>query len=465
MRYCISMIQKQLTKTLIKSSIDCQKRLFLDLNSPELKTRSVDAFVSHLAAEGYKFEAIALNLFPNSKNQRTFISNNVQIRTDVLDDNLTEIKSSTSVTDEHLLDVAIQAQILSELNINVEKYQLAYVNKDYVRGISIDPKKFVKIDDVTKEVLELLPEVKQLIEKCRRTATLKTSPKKVCGKHCLECPFVNHCSPKLLDYSIFNLRRGGDKIDELLQSGIKHLKDIPSFTKLSPFQKLQVDAELNDVDIIDKQKIKTILKTLKYPIYYLDFEAAPILVPQYKGCSPYEQITFQVSIHVQESPDTKLRHLEFLHDKNSDPRYDLALFLNKNVGENGSIVVYHASYEKARLLELAKRYPKFSYKLSTMVDRLWDLETIFAKGHYLSTDFKGSTSIKKVLPVLVPTLSYKDLTISNGADAFISYLQMIEDKTTSGKKREIYNSLLQYCQMDTYAMYAIVEALREVCDE
>ena len=58
--------------------------------------------------------------------------------------------------------------------------------------------------------------------------------------------------------------------------------------------------------------------------------------------------------------------------------------------------------------------------------------------------------------------SYKDITISNGADAFISYLQMIEDKTSSGKIREFFNSLLKYCEMDTYAMYAIVEALREV---
>ena len=456
---------KQLTKTLIKSSAECQKRLFLELNSPELKTHSEDAFFSHLAAEGYKFESIAQALFSNSAKQQTFISNNIQIRTDVLDENLTEIKSSTSVTDENLLDLAIQAQILSELNINVKKYQVAYVNKDYVRGVTINPKKFVKIDDVTKEVSALLPEVKQLIEKCRKTLALKTAPLKSCGKHCLECPFVNHCSPELLEYSIFYLRRGGDKIDELFQSGIKHLKDIPSFTKLSAFQKLQVDAELNDVDIIDKEKIKKILKTLKYPIWYLDFEAAPILVPEYKGCSPYEQITFQLSIHVQKSPDAKLEHLEFLRAKNTDPRYDLALFLNKNVGDAGSIVVYHASYEKARLLELAKRYLKFSYKLNSIADRLWDLETIFSKGHYLSTEFKGSTSIKKVLPVLVPALSYKDLPISNGADAFISYLQMIEDKTTSGKKREIYNSLLKYCEMDTYAMYAIVEALREVCDE
>lgn len=100
LQYSIYMTTKQLTKTLIKSCADCQKRLFLELNSPELKTHGEDAFFSHLASEGYNFEKIAVTLFPDAKKQEIFISNNVQIRTDVIDTNLTEIKSSTSVTDE-----------------------------------------------------------------------------------------------------------------------------------------------------------------------------------------------------------------------------------------------------------------------------------------------------------------------------------------------------------------------------
>lgn len=438
----------------------------MELRYAEIKKLNPDAFMSYLANEGYKFEDIAISLFSGAQLQKTFTSNGVLVRTDILDGNvLIEVKSSTSIRDEDILDLAIQVCILKELGIDLEKYQLAFVNSGYVLAFKLNPKQMVKIVDVTKEVDAILPEVESMIAKARKTAKAKRSPQKKIGRHCLGCPFVESCSPELLEASVFNLRRGGKKIDELLEARIYHLKDIPPFTKLTAFQKLQVEAEKDGEDVIDQDKIAKTLKTLKYPIYYLDFEAAPILIPRYKGCSPYEQITFQVSIHIQEAPGAELKHVEFLHDKDTDPRYNLALFLNKNVGDYGSVVVYHASYEKGRLQEIANKYPKFSYKMENIIDRLWDLEIIFTKGHYLSSEFAGSTSIKKILPVLVPELSYKDLNISNGADAFISYLQMIDDNTTSGKKREIYNSLLQYCKTDTYAMYAIVEALREVWHE
>jgi hypothetical protein len=39
---------------------------------------------------------------------------------------------------------------------------------------------------------------------------------------------------------------------------------------------------------------------------------------------------------------------------------------------------------------------------------------VFAKQHYVHPDFRGSTSIKAVMPVLVPQLSYDDLEIKEG---------------------------------------------------
>tara|TARA_B100001971_G_scaffold213155_1_gene245579 strand:+ start:171253 stop:172632 length:1380 start_codon:yes stop_codon:yes gene_type:complete len=459
-------MNKQLiTKTLIKSYVDCQKGLYLELNNPELKHLKDDPFLSYLASEGYKFEDIVISLFPNANLQATFTSNGVLIRTDILtDDALIEVKSSTSVRSEDILDIAIQACILKETGNDPGVYKLAFVDNTYSLASGLDINRLVRFEDVTALVEEILPEVEDLIKNARKTANAKKSPKREVGRHCLSCPFIESCSPELLDYSIFHLRRGGKKIDDLLNEGVKHLKDITSSTNLSGYQELQVKAS-SIGDIINRESINATLNTLRYPIYYLDFEAAPILIPRYDGSSPYEQITFQVSIHIEESPGAELKHIEFLHDQDTDPRHDLAQFLDQNINEQGSIVVYHASYEKGRLQEIADKYPEYSTKMNDFISRLWDLETIFTKGHYISSKFNGSTSIKKVLPVLAPALSYQDLNISNGADAFISYLQMIDDNTTSRKKREIYNSLLQYCKMDTYAMYAIVEALREVCHE
>ena len=310
-----------------------------------------------------------------------------------------------------------------------------------------------------------MPEIELVLKDARKLLKSKKMPERVVGRHCLQCPFLESCSPELKNYSVFNLRRGGAKIDDLLNTGIYHLKEIPSSFRLSDYQQLQVDTEKKSTVFIDRSRVEAVLNTLEYPVYYLDFEAAPILVPRYEGCSPYEQITFQVSIHIEDSSGSELRHIEFLHDEDSDPRHRLGLFLDKHIGDIGSIVTYHASYEKGRMQEIMNCNSRLSDKMNNLIDRLWDLETIFTKGYYLSSEFCGSTSIKKVLPVLVPDLSYKDLYISNGADAFISYLEMIDDKTNAERKQEIYNGLLEYCRMDTYAMYAIVVALREVCYE
>lgn len=460
------MKKKQLTKTLIKSSINCPRQLHMELSSPELRKVKDDAFLAHLAREGYRFEDIVVSMFPAGKAQETFESKDVLIRTDLIfNEALMEIKSSTGIRAEDILDLAIQVQVLKELNKDPGKYLLAFVNREYVLNSTLDVEMLVRFEDVTEQVCEVLPEIELMLMDARKLLKSKKKPEREVGRHCLQCPFLENCSPELKSYSVFNLRRGGAKIDDLLNTGIYHLKEIPASVRLSDFQQLQVDIEKKSTAYIDRSRIEAVLNTLEYPVYYLDFEAAPILVPRYEGCSPYEQITFQVSIHIEDSPGSELSHIEFLHDEDSDPRNELGLFLDKNIGDIGSIVTYHASYEKGRMLEIMNCNPKLSNKMNNLIDRLWDLETIFTKGYYLSSEFCGSTSIKKVLPVLVPELNYQDLDISNGADAFISYLEMIDDKTTSRKKREIYNSLLQYCKMDTYAMYAIMEALREVCHE
>jgi hypothetical protein len=98
---------------------------------------------------------------------------------------------------------------------------LAFVNNGYVLASKLNPKQMVKIVDVTKEVDAILPEVESMIAKARKTAKAKRSPKKEIGRHCLDCPFVESCSPELLEASLFNLRRGGKKIDDNTTSGKK----------------------------------------------------------------------------------------------------------------------------------------------------------------------------------------------------------------------------------------------------
>ena len=78
---------------------------------------------------------------------------------------------------------------------------------------------------------------------------------------------------------------------------------------------------------------------------------------------------------------------------------------------------------------------------------------------YVDPKFKGSWSIKNILPVLVPSLSYKDIDVQNGTQAMVSWEKIVYGKISDDEKTKIYNSLLEYCKLDTLAMYEIYKYL------
>ena len=85
-----------------------------------------------------------------------------------------------------------------------------------------------------------------------------------------------------------------------------------------------------------------------------------------------------------------------------------------------------------------------------------DLEDVF-KADYVDIGFDGSTSIKKVLPVVCPELSYKDLDVQDGTLAMEAWERLIvaEDQEAD----QVAGSLLRYCERDTFAMVEIYRFL------
>ena len=88
--------------------------------------------------------------------------------------------------------------------------------------------------------------------------------------------------------------------------------------------------------------------------------------------------------------------------------------MQEDIGPAGSIVSWHKSFEETRNRELAERYPNKADFLNDLNDRMVDLEDVF-KSDYVDARFDGSTSIKKVLPVVCPHLDYKELVVQDGA--------------------------------------------------
>ena len=224
------------------------------------------------------------------------------------------------------------------------------------------------------------------------------------------------CWKHVPDVSIFTIPRlDWKKKEALITQGILAIADLPSDFSLTTNQRTYVDSILNDEPYADGDAIAASLADLTYPIHFFDFEAQNPAIPRFDGLKPYEQFPFQYSCHVLHS-DGSIEHREYLHIDSSDPRLALLAALAIDIAPVGSVIVYHQSFEASLLRKLAQNFPKYAKHLESIADRLWDLEDVFKK-HYKHPDFRGSTSIKKVLPTLVPALSYKTLSVQRGDQA------------------------------------------------
>ena len=189
------------------------------------------------------------------------------------------------------------------------------------------------------------------------------------------------------------------------------------------------------------------------------------VIPPFDGTSPYQQIPFQYSLHILDSPDADLRHEMYLHRSNSDPVIDLAKHLSTTIGPIGSVVTWNANFEKGCNSRMAKMHPEYSEFFESVNERVIDLAIPFQQNSFVDHRFLGSYSIKKVLPVLVPELSYKDLGINEGLAAQRKWMQaVLEEKFSETERIQILDDLEKYCELDTLAMVEIYRFLKRIID-
>ena len=84
---------------------------------------------------------------------------------------------------------------------------------------------------------------------------------------------------------------------------------------------------------------------------------------------------------------------------------------------------------------------------------------IFTKQYFVHKDLCGKVSIKKVLPVLAPHLSYSPLAIHDGATASLVWMKLISGQLSDDESAKCFGQLREYCALDSYGMYAIWQAL------
>ena len=387
----------------------------------------------------------------------------IRVRVDVLERldatrwRLIEVKATSKVKATHLDDLAIQSAVLEGAGIVVDGCFLMHLNTQYVfLGGTLNLEEMFAVDNMTVEVQARRQRVQPQLNEMWNALKKPLAPEIVPDGHCYqpyECPFWDHCTKDKSSRWVFHLP-GSSKLQKMfIQEGVETIDDIPSHIHLSDIQQ-RVKANGEWVSPL----LRARLESVQYPVHHLDFETFMPAIPVFAHTRPYRPIPFQWSNHI-EYEDGTVVHQQYLCVDGRDPREEVAEQLLGSVGEVGSICVY-SEYERFLLFALGDLFPHLKPALSQVVRRLWDLLAVIQQ-HYYHPDFRGSFSIKTVLPALVPALAYDDLTIQNGAVAAVMYQKMVFSEADLMERAHIAQALQEYCGRDTWAMVELRRVLME----
>ena len=495
-----------LTKTDFVHFLRCPRSLWLLKHKPEVYPyKEFSDFLKKIMREGYEVEGYAQQLFPGGVSmplvgdaavaktkealadgvealfQATILTDKgLFARADILERNkdgtytLYEVKSSNDPKkskekdkkkeERHLKDACFQKIAFEQAEVTISAVYIIYTNRKYVRDIKVNPQQLLEKVNITEVIQKMYDETE--IEINNAVALLKETKVHEEGCHCFRKTQSNHCDAfeyfngALEEHAIWEIGNIREKrLCAFLDHGIEKIEDIKGEVDLNEKQQRQVQSVLQGRPIINEERIKEMLNELVFPLYFFDYEAAASAVPKIIGTRPWQHIPFQYSLHILHTDDT-LTHAEHIHETLSAPE-GVVQAVCEAIGDTGSVISWHMSYEKMINKEMIEMYPTYREKLKDINEQMFDLENIF-KEAYVDAQFCGSTSIKKILPVLCPQLSYKGMAVQDGAQAMEQWFMMVDKETDKETHTKIKNDLLAYCKLDTFAMVEIYRTIKNI---
>lgn len=469
-----------LSKTDFIQFLNCSKSLWLMQRKPNsYPFGEFSDYAKKLAAEGYVVEGYVRQLVETWDNSHEFSFQKVFETDDglyakadmvrLLSDgsfDLYEVKSSTSVKDSNphnqLKDAAFQAITARRAGARVGKIFIVHLNKDYVRAGEINPAELLTFADETARVNALLAETETEMDAALSLLQQSEIDESSCT--CLTLSRAQHCdsfeyfNPTVPKPSIYSLpRMGGTKLSKFVNEGRFGLDEIGE-DEVTRLQRPVLQSYKNGRPYVDVADIENFFNVLHYPLYFLDYETYASAIPVVDGLSPQAPLPFQFSLHVLDQ-NGGLSHHEYISEKAEQP-LGLVEALERAIGTTGSVVAWNRAFENTQNKNMAERFPDKSDFLLNVVERTVDLMDVFKTG-YVDIAFDGSTSIKKVLPVVIPDLSYDDMEIADGTAAMDGWARMLAEPDTV-KRNALRKSLLEYCELDTLAMVRLFEFARKL---
>lgn len=475
-----------LSKSKILNHRQCPKRLWLEINQPQLAVtdakmqarfdvgNQVGALARAFYPDGIMIDATsraqqladterALAGSPRPIFEATFLADEVVVRADLLLPDvdgyrMVEVKSSTTVKPYYLDDTAIQYWVMRQSGVPITSIKVACIDTTFVYQGDGDYARLLKQVDVSVTARKLEPEIPGWIHAARQTLA-SDKPAIDVGKQCQKpygCPFLDACTaesprPKTL-YPVEMLPYVGKLADELRSEGIEDVRDIPP-GRLDLYTHERIRrVSISGQAELDSEATES-MRRLGYPRHFIDFETINPAVPLWRGTRPYEHVPFQWSCHTEEK-DGSITHHAFLASGTDDPRRAFAESLAAALSRTGPVFVYNASTERTHMQNMAERFPDLAPVLNEAIEWIVDLLPMTRQCYY-HPDMKGSYSIKDVLPTIAPDLAYDNLKVDGGEQAMQVFAELMKPDLPDARRTSLRQSLLSYCERDTLAMVKV----------
>ena len=381
-----------------------------------------------------------------------------------------EVKScSEKSVDAYLTDLAFTVYVATRAGVNVRRAVIVAVASQYRFGMACS-ERFARID-LTDKIFSKMGPLHELAGNGERerafagvdhASSSPAPPPPDPVPHCKKCALFRQCVGRGLDHPIWELPRlTGKRFFEVAQYGLE-IAGVPDHVDLTKAQQRVKQCVVASEPLVDHAQLGHALQAMPLPHYFLDFESVSPLNPPFADVAPWQTIVTQYSLHVQRERGSALEHRDFLAEAGTDCRESLVRALLHDVGDRGAIVVY-SSYEQTQLKALAELLPHLAAPIASVLDRLVDLEKMI-KSHVSHPGFRGRSSLKVTLPVLVPEYAtrYAALPINNGADAATAFESLASSQLAPEVRARIRKQLLDYCALDTLAMVELHSALQSL---
>ncbi len=382
------------------------------------------------------------------------------------------IRSATHLRQIMCHDAAYQMFVLAACGVKITQVMFVHTNGDFVRG-KTDPSLLFVTERITPRVRSALSSVERRVTAALKVLKCKELPDIPLHNGCFvpyDCECRDVCLGLLPEKNVFDISGMSRQIKfKMYSQGNVSVEDALNDPLLPDIQRHQINMYLEGAaPEVKKAELKKFVSTLRYPMYFLDFECMQLPIPLFCGTRPFEQVAFQYSLHCLKSPDAEPEFTSFIAQPGEDPRRKMAERLVADIPEDACVVTFACQLEKKVLATLAGMYPDLRKKLIRIHNNVKDIMIPFEKKYYYHPGMLGANSLKAVLHALYPEekeLDYKNLEgIHNGKEAAVSYAMAATGDFSPEFSDTVVEELLRYCSLDTLALIKILQKFNEALE-